>query len=667
MMQGRKSLRFVLAGDLSTIGALPLAISQAIPGFESQSHVAKTAFLMDSFSRGNFTGWSEFWYSGFQVFYTYPPLTYLLAAAFGWPFQSALLGMKILIVLSFILSGTGAFALCRDLGVSSNWSLAAGLLYSLAPPHVLFLFDQGTLSYALAFALCPFFFLSLRNALARPTLRTVIYLGAVGALFLLTNDVSLYVLFFPLLAYLLVSTPKSRVLKTVLVVFSSSTTAFLLSAFWLIPYLEYDASGQLNLLGPSTFLSPEILHWYSFLTPNFQFLIQGYLGWILLMPALACIVFLRTREEFGLYAAALTSLILSIGPTLTPLFYRIPFILRVQSPKRFLIADVLFLCPLAALFFYRLFERFSLSRSSPVLLKSAASVFIFLLVIIPIANPSTPEFHLNTWHASDPNQQQADDFLASQPGFFRVMVSDRFYEFFPQFTMKGAIDGWYDQATTQLYRNSTLVLYYCGSGHGVLQGLRLLGVRYVMIDFGYGGQATSELENYHASTSVFGPPVYNNSDVAIFQVPDSQLVYVSSTPPRPLSRDIASFRQDVACGESIPGAPLHSLNNSISNLDWREDRISFDVDVKQSAFVVVSNSYSAGWLAEDNGSALRMSLTPPGLPVINVTSGLHHIVVYYSISSSVEIGAILSLIALGGVLIYATNVVRRLFLRRLSA
>src|SRR5438046_8896034 len=43
MMRGRKSLRFVLAGGLSTVGALPLAISQAIPGFESQSHVAKTA------------------------------------------------------------------------------------------------------------------------------------------------------------------------------------------------------------------------------------------------------------------------------------------------------------------------------------------------------------------------------------------------------------------------------------------------------------------------------------------------------------------------------------------------------------------------------------------------------------------------------------------------
>jgi hypothetical protein len=246
------------------------------------------------------------------------------------------------------------------------------------------------------------------------------------------------------------------------------------------------------------------------------------------------------------------------------------------------------------------------------------------------------------------------------------MVSDRFYEFFPQFTMKGSIDGWYDQGTTQQYRNSTLDLYYCGSGNGVLQGLRLLGVRYVMIDFGYGGQATSELENYESSTSVFGPPVYNNSEVAIFQVPDSQLVYVSETPPQPLARNISSFTQNVGCGAFIQGAPPSSTNYSISNFNWSEDKISFDISVKQPAFVIISNSYSQGWHAEDNGSGLQISLTPPGLPVINVTTGLNHIVMFYSISSGAETGAILSLIALGGALIYVTNAVRCLFLGRQS-
>jgi hypothetical protein len=232
------------------------------------------------------------------------------------------------------------------------------------------------------------------------------------------------------------------------------------------------------------------------------------------------------------------------------------------------------------------------------------------------------------------------------------MVVDRYYESFPQFTMKGSIDGWYDQATTQLYQNATLDVYYCGqaAGNG-LQGLRLLGVRYVMIDYGYGGQATLEIANYNSSNSVLGSPVYNKGGIAIYQIPNSQLVYVTGTPPAPLANSISSFTQDVSCSVSIPSVPPSPLNYSISNLSWGENRISFDVEANQSAFVLVSSSYSPGWIAEDNGSSVPISLTTPGFPVINVTSGLHHIVLYYPISTTKESAAILTLITSAGVLL----------------
>lgn len=134
-------------------------------------------------------------------------------------------------------------------------------------------------------------------------------------------------------------------------------------------------------------------------------------------------------------------------------------------------------------------------------------------------------------------------------------------------------------------------------------------------------------------------------------MPDSQLVYVSGTPPQPLAGNVSSFSQGNDCGAPIPGAPPNSLDYAVSHLSWAENRISFDVDVNQSAFVLVSSSYSPGWLAEDNGSYQPMSFTPPGLPVINVTSGLHHIVLYYPITTNKETAAILSLVALAGLLI----------------
>ncbi len=609
---------------------------------------------MYSFAHGNFSGWSQFWYGGFQLFYTYSPLTYIFAGVLGAPFGSALLGMKILITLSFIVSGLGAFALALDFGISPNWSLMAGLLFALTPPHLLALFDYGSLSYSLGFAFAPFLFLGLRYALRQRTFVSAIYLGMIGAVFLLSNDVSLYVFVYPLLAYMIISTAKSKGLKSAIVILESLGVAFLLSAFWFIPYLNYQINGGLGLIVATgtAFPSSVLIYWYSLVTPNFGSFPAAFLSWILLLPALASIVFLKRREELALYAAGLVSIFLTIGGTINSLYYKIPIILALEFPARFLIGDVLFLSPLAALFFFRLFQHLSTVRWNPILLKSGVMFVIFLLVVIPIAEPSTPKIGLNTWQVSDPAEKSADSFLANQTGFFRVMVIDQFYESFPEFTMKSSIGGWYPQAVPQLYSNYFFDVYYCGAGEDVLQGLRLLGVRYVMIDYGYGGDATTAIKSYNSSSSVFGPAVYENNAIAIYQVPNPQLVYVSEQPPGTLASSVMSLSQIGSCGAPIPSPPSSPINNSVSNLNWGETKISFDVNVSQSAYVTISNSYSSGWLAKDNGSSIPMLFTSPGLPVIGVKPGLNHIVLYYTGAPYSDGAGVLSLATLSGIILF---------------
>ena len=237
----------LLAGILSALGSVPIFLSSGIFGYDSSSHVAKTAFLMFSFAQGNFSGWSQFWYSGFQLFYTYSPLTYILAGAFGAPFNSAMLGMKILIVLSFFLSGFGAFILARDFGIPENWSMVAALLYSLTSPHILTIFYVGSMTYALAFALAPFLFLTFRIALREQTLHSLVYFGIMIGLLIISNETTCYVLLFPMIMYALASTPLSRASGTCLMI-AGSSVGFLLSAFWLLPYMNLDLSGQLDLL-----------------------------------------------------------------------------------------------------------------------------------------------------------------------------------------------------------------------------------------------------------------------------------------------------------------------------------------------------------------------------------------------------------------------------------
>ena len=663
------SIYLLLAGGLSAIGSLPLFLSDGIPGYDASSHVAKTAFLMYSFAHGNFLGWSQFWYSGFQLFYTYSPMTYVLAGGLGWSFSSALFGMKTLILLSFILSGLGAFSLARDFGVAPNASVVAAVLYSLASSHILIIFYTGSLTYSLAFALAPFLFLSGRIALRDRTPNSTITFGALIALLILSNSTTVYVLSFPLLAYFLIFIPRSKALKSTLVIAASATIGLLLSGFWLIPYLEIDLSGQLNLLAESAtgaYPSSNVIHWYSLFLPNFGNANAGDLGWILLLPALASVVYLRRREEFALLGAAVVSVLLTVGASLTPLFYKVPLVLALQDGWRFEITDVLFLAPLAALFFWRSFQHLSASKTLAQNGRKIAAVSLVLLfVLVLAAAPSvskTSSGYLPVQQtSSDPSQQAAFDFLASQPGFFRVMVVDRYYEAFPEFTLKGSIDGWYDQATTEAYRNFTYNVYYCGATAKTLGGLQLLGARYVMIDYGYGGDATGAMQSYNSSGSAFGPPVFVNAEVDIYQVPGSQLVYVTGSMPN----SQFSSSQDVNCNEPIPTAPTTQENYSLSNLSWGETRISFDMDVNQSSYVLVSNSYSAGWVAEDNGSSVPILLSPPGLPVIHVSSGLHHIVLLYSATPTEQEAAILSLSTF---LVLSTEVSwRRLRIRRLEA
>lgn len=621
----------LLAGIIPALASSFLLLIPGIPGYDSPSHIAKAAFLMYSLSHGNFSGWSQFWYSGFQLFYTYSPLTYVVSAVLGFPFGNAMLGMKLFIILSFFLSGVGGYALARDFS-SNSWSVVAGLIYSLVSPHFLMLFYTGSLTYSLAFALAPFLFLSLRAALRRRNVRSMIYFGVMIALMIISNETTCYVIFFPLVAYVIISTPLSSAIKTGAVVLVSAIIGFLLSAFWLIPYLKIDLSGQLNLLSESNSYSPSfVIHWYTFFVQDYGNANAGDVGWILLIPALLSIIFLRKREEFALYGAGVIIVLLTLGSSISPLFYKIPLVLALQFAWRFMIGDVIFLTPLAILFFYRLAQKLHFGKSGVRIgIKSAVFFIIILLVLLPFAGMSIVSSFggqgQNRQTPSDPGQAGAYSFLSSQGGFYRVMIFDRYYESGPEYTLKGSIDGWYDQATTQAYRNYTFNIYYCPPDTRTLKALQLLGVRYVMIDYGYGGGATRALTAFESNSSVFGPPVYNNSEVTIYQVHNSQLIYVSSSFPN----GEFGFSSNLNCATPIPGAPSQgNVTYTISNLNWEESKIYFDVSVNESAYLLVSNAYSSGWLATDNGSPTTIMLSPPGLPVIHVSSGTHRIILYY--------------------------------------
>jgi hypothetical protein len=642
----------LFAGILSIFGSLPVFLSSGVPGYDSSSHVAKTAFLMYSFSHGNLSGWSEFWYSGFQLFYTYSPLTYVMAALFGWPFSDAMVGMKTLIVFTFFLSGVGAFLLAKDFEIRNQWCVIVALLYSITSPHILTLFYTGSLTYTLAFAIAPFLFLSLRITIRRKTLASVAFLGFMIALMIISNETTAYVILFPLIVYVVLSTPLSQAIKTGTAIVGALLIGFLLSAFWLIPYLKIDLSGQLDLLTESktgAFASWNVIHFTSFFLPDPALTIAGDLGWILILPALMSIVFLKSREEYASYVAGIAIILLTIGPSISPVFYKIPLYLALQFSWRFVIGDVLFLAPLSALFLYRLSEYVSSKKISR---NKGGEVLVICLMclILVLSSMILATFGTDFQDRQDPQnpgQGGAYSFLSDQnTNFYRVMIFDHYYEAFPQYTLKGSIQGWYGQAAPQAYKNFTSNIYYCGASNRTLNALRLLGVSYVMIDYGYGGAATQALNTFESARSIFGSPVFNNSEVTIFKVSNSSLVYVSSSFPN------SGFQisQNVNCNEPIPSVPYAgTVNYSVSNLIWTETKISFSLLVNQSAYVLISNQYFPGWFATDNDSSTPVQISAPGLPAIHVSKGLNHVVLFYSGTPEDFLSNIISLVTFVGV------------------
>jgi len=616
---------------------------------------------MYSLSHGNFSGWSSFWYSGFQLVDTYSPLLYFLAAILGWPWASAIIGMKLVIAFSFMLSGLSIFALARDFGVSPRWSLGASLLYAFAPPHLLFLYDYGSLTYSLGFAVAPAMFLALRKMLREQTYTSALTLGASTTILLLANSPSVYVLVLPIALYIAVATPRRRIGAILKLGSVAAIAAFSLSAFWLVPYILYGLYTPIGLFSVppgGRYADNEIISFSSLLTPNFLSLRAGYLGHFLLLPALASVLILRKRDEFAVFTAAIVSVLLTVGASLSDLFYKIPFVLVLQFPKRFLIADVLFLSILASLFFSKVFVKIASPSNfkfwlNPSQIRLIGIFTVGLLVLAPLVAQPRFKDTPNLWQADfDLEEKQAFEFLAHQPGYFRVMVCDRYHEWFPAFTMKGSVDGWYDQATSLLYRSFTFDMYYANPTdvNRTFNGLRLLGVRYIMIYYGYGEEGPRGLQIYQSSA--IAPPVFMNDRIAIFELPESKLIYVagsaialkSSDPSslavlfsglvkRPdfdpdglvvLTTERKSANASIQSYEPIKPLQAKRIEYHVSNLEWFETKITFDLYVAQEAFVYISSAYFPGWKAELDGLETSILSAPPGFLALYVDHAGHH-------------------------------------------
>jgi hypothetical protein len=184
---------------------------------------------------------------------------------------------------------------------------------------------------------------------------------------------------------------------------------------------------------------------------------------------------------------------------------------------------------------------------------------------------------------------------------------------------------------------------------------RLLGIRYIMVYYNGGGEGPISMNAYSSST--IAPPVFKNDKIAIFEVPNTQLVYVTGAA---LVLDVpAQYQPGVLngimknsayspdgvvvlnerCGDLLPNSacfeagspiPKDPINYSVTNLMWTETRISFNVDVSKPGYVLISSAYFPGWKATLDGRDSPIHLAFPGLPTLFISSaGNHSITLFY--------------------------------------
>ena len=307
---------------------------------------------------------------GYPLFTFYAPLAFLIAEVFNLLGAGILGAIKIVWVLATILAGVSMYQLGKRLwGVGPGF--IAGLLYMVAPYHLVNIYVRGAFAEFVALAIYPWVVLTFWDALTRPSARRVALAAlSLGAL-LLTHSVTIMLLP-PLLALLILywlalawRREGRPPLRAAVAVLAAGALGGMLAAIFLLPVL-----GETSYIVVDQWLPAESYNYpqqflYFFQWFDFQwgygFALPGpndgmnlSIGLWLILLGVAALPLVFRRMEAGkraMLAGLLAMAAMALFATLAPsrVFWDvIPMIKLVQFPFRFLAPATLFLTLTAA-------------------------------------------------------------------------------------------------------------------------------------------------------------------------------------------------------------------------------------------------------------------------------------------------------------------------------
>jgi hypothetical protein len=313
------------------------------------------------FNRGMLSGWTGDWYLGLPLFQVHPPLIPFLITVLSLPF-GWVLGMKILYLSFYILSGLLAYLYVYEISRSRLASFVAGLAYVFAPYHVLDMAFEGHQgAFGLPYMLTPLILLSLERLLKKPTPTIVIITALLLAAltlsypqvfpFLIGPFLVLYVLFRSAVDW-------KRGRRVTGPLFASLLTfclALLLTAFWWLPLISDIQNFQQTQFPledakqfSATFLQAITLRMETCCAPDSAYgasgsaLLETLRILPLLLVLLGVILNVKNRWVWFFSASVLITWLLAMGPY-SPLnvfgfaHNYIPLFSGIRTPVRFLL------------------------------------------------------------------------------------------------------------------------------------------------------------------------------------------------------------------------------------------------------------------------------------------------------------------------------------------
>lgn len=351
----KKIIYYILILITAIIMCIPLFKNGIHTGDDGDFHISRAIGTIEQIKNGN----SPFIISrfsnnlGFAWNLFYPPISTGITVFFTFITNNAILGMKLFLIFTFIVSGISMFKLVNTLTKNDNISLIASILYLTAPYRMLNAYNRVAVGEILGFVFIPIVLRSIYLIFEGKTEKSYLYvLGTIGLI--LSHNISTLITFFIGLALVLINFKKlkdKKILKTLIF----STIIIILSVlFFEIPLLEQKSSADYEVFRYGKMYSRSsvfmhALHPWQLLSSHTSGVDNG-MYFCIGLPILICLLsYVIVKKyipleykSFYKFFAILGIVITIMSTALFPWFLLPDILLMIQFPWRLL--SIIILC-----------------------------------------------------------------------------------------------------------------------------------------------------------------------------------------------------------------------------------------------------------------------------------------------------------------------------------